>query len=145
MEAKVDIRKLQILNDRIAQTLDALNQVRMSVHGIGQTTPTAGFGHPGIGLSHTTPGYGQVPYGQVPPWFAGSAFPQHAIAQGMLGSVYGQQQVPWQMGLSHTSPETLQGWGTTQGIGPYGVDPYFIQQRVMQTFPFAQWPLTPYV
>jgi len=34
---KVDIQKLQLLNDRIAQTIDALNQVRMSVHGIQHT------------------------------------------------------------------------------------------------------------
>ena len=31
---KVDIQKLQLLNDRIAQTIEALNLVRMSVHGI---------------------------------------------------------------------------------------------------------------
>src|SRR5207249_11730862 len=32
----VDIRKLQFLNDRIAQVTDALNQVRLSVHGLQQ-------------------------------------------------------------------------------------------------------------
>ena len=37
MEAKVDVRKLQVLNDRINQTIDALNQVRLSVHGLGHT------------------------------------------------------------------------------------------------------------
>ena len=37
MEARVDVRKLQILNDRINQTIDALNQVRLSVHGLGHT------------------------------------------------------------------------------------------------------------
>ena len=41
--AKVDIRKLQLLNDRINQCIDALNQVRLSVHGLSQ------------GLSHSNP------------------------------------------------------------------------------------------
>src|SRR6266542_5391882 len=40
--AKVDIRKLQLLNDRINQCIDALNQVRLSVHGLSQ------------GLAHTS-------------------------------------------------------------------------------------------
>ena len=55
--AKVDIRKLQLLNDRINQTIDALNQVRFSVHGATSQ-----------GLSHTgTQGFGQTqnPYGGV--------------------------------------------------------------------------------
>src|SRR5215475_9163436 len=59
--AKVDIRKLQLLNDRINQCLDALNQVRLSVHGLSQglshsnpqagitAGPTSGFGQPGFG------------------------------------------------------------------------------------------------
>ena len=36
---KVDVQKLQLLNDRIAQTIEALNQVRMSVHGIQHSPP----------------------------------------------------------------------------------------------------------
>jgi hypothetical protein len=72
--AKVDLRKLQLLNDRIAQVIDALNQVRFSVHGLSHTTP--GFAPNGVG-------YNSFPWqGQVSPFggFAG--------------------QVP--MGLSHT-------------------------------------------
>lgn len=38
--AKIDIRKLQLLNDRINQTIDALNQVRLSVHGLSHTNAT---------------------------------------------------------------------------------------------------------
>jgi exopolyphosphatase/pppGpp-phosphohydrolase len=38
--AKIDIRKLQLLNDRINQTIDALNQVRLSVHGLSHSTAT---------------------------------------------------------------------------------------------------------
>src|SRR3989442_3756821 len=37
MKAKVDVRKLQILTDRIDQTIDALNQVRLSVHRLGHS------------------------------------------------------------------------------------------------------------
>jgi len=37
MEANVDIRKLQLLNDRIAQAMEALDQVRLSVHGMSHT------------------------------------------------------------------------------------------------------------
>jgi len=57
MEAKVDVRKLQILNDRINQTIDALNQVRISVHGLGHTglqSQLGQFGTPFMGQ-----GYGQ--------------------------------------------------------------------------------------
>jgi hypothetical protein len=38
--AKIDIRKLQLLNDRINQTIDALNQVRLSVHGLSHSNAT---------------------------------------------------------------------------------------------------------
>src|SRR5690242_14280750 len=54
MEAKVDVRKLQILNDRINQTIDALNQVRLSVHGLGHTgVNPQGYGVPqGLGAQN---------------------------------------------------------------------------------------------
>jgi hypothetical protein len=72
--ANVDIRKLQMLNDRINQTIEALNQVRLSVHGLQHSTqvnPNVGWGLPmnqpgaqipiqnypvnpmGYGISHT--------------------------------------------------------------------------------------------
>lgn len=50
--AKVDIRKLQQLNDRINQCLDALNQVRLSVHGLSHTSginPMGQLGQVGLG------------------------------------------------------------------------------------------------
>jgi hypothetical protein len=47
--AKVDIRKLQMLNDCINRTIEALNQVRLSVHGGG--------------LSHSAPFGVQTPFG----------------------------------------------------------------------------------
>jgi len=59
MEAKVDVRKLQVLNDRINQTIDALNQVRLSVHGLGHTG-----GQQQLPFYPATSGYGmQQPFG----------------------------------------------------------------------------------
>src|SRR5580765_545566 len=67
MEARVDVRKLQILNDRINQTIDALNQVRLSVHGLGHT----GMNPPGHG-----PGYGmQQGLGAQNPYLFGAPNP----------------------------------------------------------------------
>ncbi len=37
---KIDMQRLQLLNDRIAQTIDALNQLRLTVHGIQHTPAT---------------------------------------------------------------------------------------------------------
>ena len=104
MEAKVDVRKLQVLNDRINQTIDALNQVRLSVHGLGHTgvTPqmnplaylTQGFGTQGLG--------GQGFGGQS----GGQGFGQPGFgAQGFGGGF--PQTTPWTQGmggLGHTSP-----------------------------------------
>ncbi|MGE0547486.1 MAG: hypothetical protein AB7O24_29525 [Kofleriaceae bacterium] len=46
---KIDVQKLQLLNERIAQTIDALNQVRLSMHGVQQTAPFSplGYGYSG--------------------------------------------------------------------------------------------------
>lgn len=103
--AKVDIRKLQLLNDRIAQTMEALNQVRLSVHGLG--------------LSHTTPGLG---FGGGVPFGGGQQFGQQGInpfqaLQGMQGmqspfQQYGQGGFGGMQGLSHTG-----GYGYPQQIG----------------------------
>lgn len=71
MEAKVDVRKLQILNDRINQTIDALSQVRLSVHGLGHTGVPTQMMNPfgtiqGIGYP-TIPGFPVPPIGAIPP------------------------------------------------------------------------------
>jgi hypothetical protein len=154
--AKVDIRKLQLLNDRIAQTIEALNQVRLSVHGLGFAQP------PGVGM----PGYvPQYPAAFQSPWqtqgiLHSSPYAQqnplvHMLAQNpMLASVLGQQAFAQPGvaygGLSHTSPEAIyaQGaWGQPhsaigQGVFGQWLDP-ITQARVMQSFPFAQMPISP--
>ena len=79
--AKVDIEKLQLLNDRITQTIEALNQVRLSVHGLqsgrqmGQQIPQIG----GYGLSHTGG------FGQQNPW---------ALQQQVPGPTAPQRKAP---------------------------------------------------
>ena len=62
--AKVDIRKLQTLNDCINRTIEALNQVRLSVHGAGPQ----GFGMvPGIGgIAHAAAGGYYPQFSQFP-------------------------------------------------------------------------------
>jgi len=90
--AKVDIRKLQLLNDRICQTIDALNQVRLSVHGL-------------TGLSHT--GYNPGIPGTVPGMGFGQVFGQTGQVPGVntLGMGYGFNpitQIPFVPGLAHT-------------------------------------------
>jgi hypothetical protein len=130
MEAKVDVRKLQLLNDRINQTIEALTQVRASVQGLGHTTGMVGnvpgvtpnipggrypqqqawgasvpgaFGAmPGYGIQHT-PGV----YGAIPPQYGIAGVQQqysppmgYPFAQGPVG--IGQQ------GLSHTPSSSQQ-------------------------------------
>jgi hypothetical protein len=89
MEARVDIKKLQLLNDRIVQTIEALNQVRLTVHG----------------LQHSASVPSGIPTG-IP---AGIPFAQQGMAFGpqTMPAMYGQQ--PYSafgatpFGLSHTS------------------------------------------
>ena len=150
--AKVDIRKLQLLNDRINQTIDALHQVRLSVHGLQQSgvMPSAPFmspylqGSPGMqgigpmGFQHSafgqmSPGMGgqQAPfgYGIQNPMFAQNPYFGQPWGQSLPGSFPGGGQGGFG-GMSHTSPETL--------------DPIY-GQRVSQTFPFAGWGYSPFV
>jgi hypothetical protein len=92
--AKVDIRKLQLLNDRIAQTIDALNQVRMSVHGLQHTTAgmqqpsPIGYGGIGVTGAYPVPGVG-VPFGAQPGQFAQPVNP-YAQGLGQFGQGLGQ-------------------------------------------------------
>ena len=93
---KVDMQKLQLLNERIAQTIDALNQLRLSVHGI-QHTP---YGSPYQALSYGTP-WMQSPYGQ--PQFVPTGFvPQQFAGQPFYGNSFGGNSY----GIQHTSPIT---------------------------------------
>jgi hypothetical protein len=164
--AKVDIQKLQLLNDRIAQCFDALNQVRLSVHGLSHTTGIGqqGFGQQGFGIGQGFMGVN--PYQQYQPNpYQQSTF-QNPYQQNPYLSA-GIGQTPWAnplAGLSHSNPFTVSPYGfspltqginpLTQGINPLtqgigfggfggmSVDPY-LAVKVAQTFPFAQLPISP--
>jgi hypothetical protein len=116
MEAKVDVGKLQLLNDRITQVMDALNQVRFSVHGLTHTGAPTGQPVPGFQLGQfgipqqpqfgipQQPQFGfqqQTPYGVGQPW-GQLGIPQ----QPQLGF---QQQVPYGMGQPFGQPGTQMG------------------------------------
>lgn len=136
MEARVDIRKLQLLNDRITQTIDALNQVRWSVHGLQHATggvPNQGAFGP---MQQTLPFGNQNVYAQP---FAQQAF-----------SPYAQpftQPFPQGIGISPMTQSGPYGQAAMSGIGiqhstatPYGLPvmgygaamPLDIEQRVLE-------------
>jgi hypothetical protein len=120
---KVDVQKLQLLNDRIAQTIDALNQVRLSVHGIQHSSQTAPWGTP-----YGAPAYGVSPYGLQQQPSYGAPFPP-SFAQ---VSPFGQFAPfsPYGAGIQHTTgyptgyqtgyPTGFQQPGYTTGFTPYG-------------------------
>ena len=78
---RIDIQRLQILNDRLCQTLDALNQVRLSAHA--QVT---GYAPSHLGAGYTNPYLPQnLPVYQNP-------YQTLGYAPAFTG-VYGQPQV----------------------------------------------------
>ena len=149
---KVDIRKLQLLNDRINQCIDALNQVRLSTHGLSHT---AGFA-PGVPLAGGYPqgqtlGLGYSPFGQFPvaPGFIPGITHTPGVGlqpfqTGFIPGLAGQP--PFQsfgmnplMGLAHTGPDVA-------GVyrGPIWTDP-LLASKVAQTFPYVQSIVPPIV
>ncbi|HZO13442.1 MAG TPA: hypothetical protein VFB62_09285 [Polyangiaceae bacterium] len=150
MDARVDLNKLQILNDRICQTIDALNQVRLSVRAVNQVTGIASpYTSSQVGFQHSTPwAYGAM--GSVSPWSNPFALQgltgltpmglQHsvlgnAVPYGSSAVPYGSSAVPY--GASPHFPQGLQ--HSTQDLYELQLaqiraqDPF----RVAQTFPFA--------
>ena len=137
MEAKVDIRKLQFLNDRIAQVTDALNQVRLSVHGLQQ--PPFALQQPQIGLQQPPFGLQQPQLGFPLPQLAFQpqpGFPQ----QGLYGpGPFGFQHSPYFGGFQ---------FGGGLPFGPLGVQPGlqspmpggFGLQPASSYSPYAQYP-----
>ena len=113
--AKVDIRKLQLLNDRINQVIDALHQVRLSVHALQQGQQT----------QQQNPFFSQSfnPYQPYPQW-------QQGVGQGMnpmnpmtqpFGQSFGQQPFGQNFGQQPFGQNFGQqpfGQGFGQGINP---------------------------
>jgi hypothetical protein len=139
MEAKVDVRKLQLLNDRITQTIEALNQVRLSVHGLSHTPPAIPFTPPpvpfqgyGFGMTPNFPPYqGILPFGlQHTPFTPFTPFAPYPPV--MLPNVPGIAPLPFMGGLSHTSPDVYE----QKLFEVRASDPY----RMVQTFPFINTP-----
>jgi hypothetical protein len=171
--ARVDIRRLQLLNDRVNQCIDALNQVRLSVHGLSHTS--AGFpGVPfGINPQGQTAAYGGYPFaGQVPFGQLAQQLPFGQIPQQVPFS-----QIPTQAaGLAHTGPfgpaagmyglgaGSFLGAGSIPGLPvspfiglshtgaeafegysrPVWSDP-LLAARIAQTFPYAYQNVSPLV
>jgi hypothetical protein len=166
--AKVDIRKLQLLNDRINQCIDALSQVRLSVHGLTSAANPAigvgygGFGQVPVGLSHTGaygspfvsqgigtgmnpaihPTFGVNPFGQVP--IAPNPFFQQPVTPGLSHSAGAWAPAPFAQGVnpyagfSPFGSEGLEAWRT-------GVTDPLLTARIAQTFPYAQFPAPPVI
>jgi len=152
MEAKVDIRKLQLLNDRISQTIDALNQVRLSVHGLSHSPVinpqmqmgTLGIPYTNLGQQFTVPGYNIAPNltGMTPTYgLQHTAFNPYVAAgvNPLLNPTLLSTQTPWISamtgGLMHTPSDILE----QRLFEMRAADPL----RITQTFPFANVFLTP--
>jgi hypothetical protein len=124
---KVDMQKLQLLNDRIAQTIDALNQLRLSVHGI-QHTPAIGAWGPNVGYG----AFSQFgPYGYNP-----SFVPPYASFGPSFAPQYGS---PYATGFQHTSPLISPNWIQpyySNGLSHATFEPTW-QTRTTQTWPVA--------
>jgi hypothetical protein len=136
--AKVDIRKLQLLNDRINQCIDALNQVRVSVHGLSHASLGA---QAGVGTPFTQSPFGQTPYGAAAIGAGYSpGFIQQGLQPGFIGPQYPvgiAQGFNPVLGLSHTTQEGLE-------TRPVWTDP-LMAARLAQTFPYLYLSVSPAV
>ena len=148
--AKVDIRKLQLLNDRINQTIEALNQVRMSVHGIGHSVGYAQQMSPfGMGMPQQpmqSMGYGTTA-GFPGPYGLQGQFP--GTPWGGMGGL--AHTGGWQTGSHGWTGVGQTGFGPSFGTTGYGssvegyqVDPQQVFARVAHTFPYAFLPQSPF-
>ena len=129
--AKVDIRKLQLLNDRINQVIDALHQVRLSVHALqqGYQTQQQPYGA-GLGTQAFGQTFGQAfnsPFQQSP--FQQNPYQQSPFQQSQF------QQNPFQQNPFQQSPFQQ---GSQQGMNPlFGQSP-FQQQGINPMNPMGQ-------
>lgn len=141
MEAKIDVSKLQLLNDRINQTMEALNQVRFSVRGLSHT-PAALYPQPVNALWGQPTGLYPQQVNMLLPGLqhssAATLMPQALCAQyaqscpsigvqsNWLPGVQTQLPFAYAGGLSHTNIEGISG----------GMDPRACNaMRMAQSFP----------
>lgn len=129
--AKVDIRKLQTLNDCINRTIEALNQVRLSVHA-------GGIQHSAMGLQgFGTPAY----FGGYPGSYLGAYGSPFGISPQQAAMVPGFANVGFpgafaNAGLTHSGLDPRVAWDLAN-------DPY-TTARLAQTFPFVHWGQSPF-
>jgi hypothetical protein len=164
---KVDMQRLQLLNERIAQTLDALNQVRQSAHGIQHTPTGVAPWQYGVYGAAAVPPYAttQTPYATGPfatspyaaPFFAGIQHTASAFVPGAALNPYAAPfaavgpygvvpapaafSSPLSWGIQHSVPPTASAFGTPyagNGISHTSWDPSW-QARQTQMWPTTQW------
>lgn len=134
--AKVDIRKLQLLNDCINRTIEALNQVRLSVHAGGLQHSAQmglqGLGSPFGGFPGSYPGAYTSPFGISPQQAA--MMPGFAQVGALNGypNAFGANAA----GIGHSAVDPRVGWDWQN-------DPY-TTARIAQTFPFVHWGQSPF-
>jgi hypothetical protein len=146
---KVDLRKLQTLNDRINQTIDALTQLRQSVHGFQPAAFGQGLSHTGAyGSPYTSGAYGMGAGIQAGiPGAVAAGFSPWASASGVPfaspSAIAGQNAWWGPAGLSHSS------YGG--GYGGIELNPWnrYVDQasafRIAQSFPNAFAQMSPVV
>lgn len=137
--ATVDIRRLQLLNDSINRTIDALNQVRLSVYG--SVTPNAIGVSPAMGgLAHA----GQNPFVTNPfaNQFANQAFANPAFANQLVNPFTSPFAGAVNNGLTNPYATFANTGLGHSALGTYA-DPY-TTARIAQTFPFLHWGYSPF-
>jgi hypothetical protein len=130
---RIDLQRLQILNDRLCQTLEALNQIRLSAHSPAYFGGApVGYGIPAYGMPTTAmnpymgqyvnPYIGATPYAGVTPYVGATPFYGYgipAVTPNFFGGV----------GVGHavgTSP--IGGINTGWGVNTGRVAPVSFQQ-----------------
>jgi hypothetical protein len=153
--AKVDVRKLQLLNDRINQCLDALNQVRLSTHGLSHTPANMPFGNAGQVAGPFDP---RFTYGmpQIAPVYTGGL--SHTPFTAPLGASFNTGVNAGITGVGNPVPSPAQFpiWNAPAGLSHTGIESEALYNRplwadpvlaskVAQTFPYVQFGLPPVV
>ena len=141
--ARVDLRKLQLLNDRINQCLDALNQVRLSAHGLSHTTASP----PGIPPYGYPAQVGGAPIGAMSQGIGYGGMPIQGQGAGFYGGLshtpftqVPQFQIPQLGGFPAPIPQQGQSIPQQGQYGPYGQ----YGQYGAGSSPIAgQYPVTP--
>jgi hypothetical protein len=125
----VDIRSLQNLSDSINRTIDALNQVRLSVYA--NVTPSV-FG--------VTPGIGGLAHAAAQNAFVNSTLANQFVSP--FANVALANALANPLANPYATLATATGLGHTAFNAAY-TDPYNAA-RIAATFPFTQWGYSPY-